>query len=310
MLTVLMRRLVAVPIVLLIVSLFVFALPHITGADVARATLRARVTEATPDPAVLQNIRDELALDKPFAAQYAAFIGKLVQGNFGYTYSSRKPVLDVVFKALRISAVLAGISMLCAVLGAIPLGLLAAARQGSWFDRVLTFFNRTAIAIPMHVLAPLMILVVAVQLRWLPTGGWGSPKHMILPVIATSLMPMGLLTQLVRSETIEALRQPFIRTAKAKGLSAWRVLWHAGRVSLTGTLAIGSTFLAGLISGSVVTEVIFTIPGMGSLLYDAVTNLDLPLIQGGLFITLLAGLAVGLLSDICAVLLDPRVRYR
>lgn len=307
---VLMRRLVAVPIVLLAASLFVFSLPAITGADVARATLRARVTDPNPDPVILQNIRDELALEEPFLVQYKAFVLQLLKGDFGYTYGSRKPVLAIVLKSLGVSAVLAGISMLLAALCAIPLGLLAAANKGSLFDKLLSLFNRTAVAIPMHVLAPLMILVVAVQLRWLPTGGWSSPKHMILPVLATTLMPMGLLTQLVRSETIDTLRQSFIRTAKAKGLPPWKVLWHAGRVSLTGTLAIGSTFLAGLMSGSVVTEVIFTIPGMGGLLYDAVTNLDLPLIQGGLFMTLLAGLAVGLLSDICAVLLDPRVRYR
>lgn len=310
MLAVLLRRLAAAPIVLLALSLFVFSLPTLTGTDVARATLRARIAEPDPDAQTLQAIRAELALDQPFITQYAAFTRQLFKGDFGYAYASRKPVKPTVMKALSISATLAGLSMALAVCMAVPLGLLAAARQGSWLDRLLNLLARTVISVPMHVLAPMLILVVAVQLRWLPTGGWASPQHMVLPVIATSLVPMGLLAQLVRSETADALRQPFVRTARAKGLPPWRVLWHAGRVSLTGTLAIGSTFLAGLIGGSVVTEVIFTIPGMGSLLYDAVTNLDLPLIQGGLFVTLLAGLVVGLLSDMAAVLLDPRIRYR
>ena len=310
MLAVLMRRLAAMPLVLLAASLFVFALPTLTGVDLARATLQARIAEPDPDPQTLQNIRNELALDRPFVVQYSAFIKQLARGDFGYAYGSRKPVGPTVLKALSISASIAALSMGLAVLAAIPLGLLAAARRGSLFDRILTTLNRTMIAIPIHVMAPVIIMVVAVQLRWLPTGGWTSPRHMILPVISMALVPLGLLTQMVRSETIDALAQPFIRTARAKGLPAWRVLWHAGRVSLTGTLAVGSTFLAGLIGGSVVTEVIFTIPGMGGLLYDAVTNLDLPLIQGGLFVTLLAGLSVGLLSDMLAVLLDPRIRYR
>ncbi len=310
MLAVLLRRLAAAPIVLLALSLFVFSLPTLTGTDVARATLRARIAEPDPDAQTLHNIRQELALDQPFVTQYAAFTRQLLKGDFGYAYASRKPVKPTVMKALAISGTLAGLSMALAVCMAVPQGLLAAARQGAWLDRLLNLLARTVISVPMHVLAPMLILVVAVQLRWLPTGGWTSPKHMVLPVIATSLVPMCLLAQLVRSETADALRQPFVRTARAKGLPPWRVLWHAGRVSLTGTLAIGSTFLAGLIGGSVVTEVIFTIPGMGSLLYDAVTNLDLPLIQGGLFVTLLAGLGVGLLSDMAAVLLDPRIRYR
>ena len=309
MFAVLMRRLAAVPLVLLLASLFVFALPTLTGVDLARATLHARIAEPDPDPQTLQNIRKELALDKPIVAQYGAFLKQLTVGDFGYSYSSRKPVGPTVFKALSISASIAALSMGIAVLCAVPLGLLAAARRGSLFDRILTMLNRTMIAIPIHVMAPI-IMVVSVQLRWLPTGGWTSPKHMILPVVSMALVPLGLLTQMVRSETIDALEQQFIRTARAKGLPAWRVLWHAGRVSLTGTLAVGSTFLAGLIGGSVVTEVIFTIPGMGGLLYDAVNHLDLPLIQGGLFVTLLAGLGVGLLSDIVAVLLDPRIRYR
>ena len=307
---VLLRRMLAVPIVLLLTSLFVFSLPNITGVDVARATLRARIDDPDPDPVTLQNIRNELALEQPFVMQYAAFTKHLAVGNFGYSYSSRKPVGPTVFSALAISGTLAMASMLIAVLGAVPLGLLAAAKRNSLFDRTLTLLNRTMIAIPIHVMAPIIIMVVAVQLRWLPTGGWGSAKYMVLPIISMSLVPLGLLTQMVRSETIDALGQQFIRTARAKGLAPWHVLWHAGRVSLTGTLAVGSTFFAGLIGGSVVTEVIFTIPGMGGLLYDAVTNLDLPLIQGGLFITLLAGLGVGLLSDMVAVLLDPRIRYR
>lgn len=310
MLAVLLRRLMAVPVLLLGLSLFVFALPSITGTDVARATLRARIAEPDPDPQTLQAIRAELALDQPVLSQYASFTRQLLKGDFGYSYASRKPVRPTVMKALGISGLLGGLAMALAVFMAVPLGLLAAARQGGWFDRALNFFTRTVISVPMHVLAPLMILVVAVQWRLLPTGGWSSPKHMVLPIIATALTPMGLLAQLVRSETVDALKQSFVRTARAKGLPPWRVLWHAGRVSLTGTLAIGSTFLASLMGGSVVTEVIFTIPGMGSLLYDAVTNLDLPMLQGGLFVTLVAGLGVGLLSDVLAVLIDPRIRYR
>ncbi|MDO4794578.1 MAG: ABC transporter permease [Brachymonas sp.] len=310
MLAVLLRRLVAVPLVLLALSVFVFALPTLTGTDVARATLRARIAESEPDPKVLQAIREELALDRPLLVQYASFTKQLLKGDFGYGYASRKPVRPAVMKALGISGLLGGLAMALAVIMAVPLGLFAAARQGGWFDRALNLLTRTVISVPMHVLAPLLILVLAVQLRWLPTGGWATPRHMVLPVIATSLVPMGLLAQLVRSETVDALKQSFIRTARAKGLPPWRVLWHAGRVSLTGTMAIGSTFLASLMGGSVVTEVIFTIPGMGNLLYDAVTNLDLPMLQGGLFVTLVAGLGVGLLSDVLAVLIDPRIRYR
>ena len=190
MFAVLMRRLAAVPLVLLLASLFVFSLPTLTGVDLARATLRARIAESEPDPQTLPNIRKELALDQPFAAQYGAFLKQLAVGDFGYSYSSRQPVGPTVFKALSISASIAALSMGIAVLCAVPLGLLAAARRGSLFDRILTMLNRTMIAIPIHVMAPIIIMVVSVQLRWLPTGGWTSPKHMILPVVSMALVPL------------------------------------------------------------------------------------------------------------------------
>lgn len=307
---VVLRRLAAIPVVLVLVSVFVFALPVISGVDVARATLSARVAEASPDEETLQRIRQELALDRSVPAQYLAFTSRAIRGDFGLSYASRRPVGATVARALSVSGVLSGSAMLLAVLGAVPLGLFCASRRNTWFDRLICLVNRSSVAVPIHVLGPLLILVFGVQLRVLPTGGWTTPAHMVLPTLTMAVIPTALLAQLVRSETIAALQQQFITTAKAKGLPPVRVLWHACRVSLTGALAVGSTFLAGLLGGSVVTEVVFTISGMGSLLFDAVTNLDIPVLQGGMFITLLAGLLVGVTSDVVAVMVDPRIRYR
>ncbi|MGH8908379.1 MAG: ABC transporter permease [Egibacteraceae bacterium] len=304
------RRLVASSVILLVTTLLVFALPQLTGVDPARAALRARVAEADLDPVTLERLRDELGLDRPAPVRYGLFLMRLARADLGSSYVSRTPVATEVGRALRVSATLAAVAMTLAVMVGVPLGIATAARPDGPLDRTVRLASRLALALPEFVLAPVLMLTFALRLGLLPTGGWRGPASLVLPSLTLAVFPAALIAQLVRAETADALSQPFVRTARAKGLSPARVLFHASRVSLTSTLALGNVMTASMIGGAVVVEVIFAVPGVGRLLYRAVTSADLPMLEGGLLAVVVVALALGLLTDVAHTALEPTARLR
>ena len=284
-------------------------LPELQGIDEARATLRARNEEAVPDEETLAAISAELGLDEPLPVRYWNYLTDVATGDFGDSNVSRSPVGPQVWRATLVSGTVVGLAIGLAVIIASVLGVVAAANENRWPDRVITATSRVLVAVPIHVLTPLLVYLVALRLDLVPTSGWGSPQHVVLPVIALALSPIALFSQVVRSEMLDTLQQPYIRTALAKGLRWRRVVWlHAARVSLVGVLTLGSLFIAGLLGGAVIAEVILGVPGLGRLLHTAVTTSDVPMFQGGLLVAVTVGVTIGLIGDALSAALSPPER--
>ncbi|MEM9131752.1 MAG: ABC transporter permease [Actinomycetota bacterium] len=304
-----LHRVLSAPFLLLAFSFFAFMLPELQGIDQARATLLARSQDAEPTEETLDAISAELGLDDPLHVRYRRYLGDVVRGDFGESNISRTPVLPQVWRATIVSGTVVALAIGSAVVIASVLGIVAAANENRWPDRVITGAARVVIAVPIHVLTPILVYVAALRLDLVPTSGWGDPEHLVLPVLALAIGPIALFSQVVRSEMLDTLEQPYIRTALAKGLRRRRVVWvHAARVSLVGVLTLGSLFIAGLLGGAVIAEVILGVPGLGRLLYTAVTTADVPMFQGGLLVAVAIGIAVGLLGDGLSALLSPPER--
>ena len=305
-----MRRLVfALPIALFLVSLFALLLPKLAGVDVASATLRARYGDLEPDPVAAAALRTELGLNDSLPRQYVRFVVDAVHGDLGTSFVSSRPVSPAVWAAARVSGLLLALTMAVSVVGGVFLGVLAAWRRGQWFDRVISATSTLASASPAHVLGPLLVLLFAVTWRLFPSGGWGETNTLVLPVFVLSAFPLSAITQVVRSEMVEALQMPFIRTARAKGLASRHIARHAFAVSRQGLIATTSVMIAGLFGGAIVVENVFSIPGLGRLVLEASRTSDLPMLRGGLLVGVTAAITVGFVADVVAGLADPRVRH-
>lgn len=294
-------------VLLLGITLVAFLLPQLTGVDPARAVIRARTAEATPDQATVDLLSSRLGLDRPLPLQYLAFLGDLVRGDLGLSFRSRTPVAPQLGRALGVSLVLAGAALSVALVVGLALGTAAAARGGR-LDRVLALACWVTVAVPEFVLAPLLVLLLAVQLGLLPSGGWGSPAQAVLPVLTVASFPAALVAQLVRSELREVLASSWVRTSRAKGVGPGRILAQALRQASGSATAVVTLFLPGLLAGAVVVEVVFAVPGVGRLLYDAVLASDLPVTQAALVVVVLLAVLASLGGDLLRRALDPRVR--
>lgn len=304
-----LKRLGVLVATLLAVSFVAFLIPYLTPGDPARKILRARVGELDVDPAVLEALRQQYGLDRPLLAQYWDWLGHAVRGDFGLSYTSRTPVVEMIGNALTVTAVLALTALLIAILLAVPLGSLAAIRHGRPTDTAITTVTQGFVAIPEYWLAPVLILVFALRLGALPSAGWTGPASMVLPCVTLALRPMSYFTQVTRASMIDVLAAPHMVAARARGLPfGTAMLRHGIRNALLPVITLFSVWLAGLLGGSVVVEVIFSIPGMGRLMYESVVNNDVPAIQAS--IVCLVGLAVLIttLTDVVYRLVNPAVR--
>ncbi|MEN3299493.1 ABC transporter permease [Pseudonocardia sp.] len=307
----LLRRLLPLPVVVLAASLLVFLLPRLAGIDTARSVLRSRVAEAEPDPEVAARITRELGLDRSWAEQFLRWLGRALTGDLGLSFATRSPIAPQLGAALGVSALLALLALLLAGLVGIPAGVGAARRPGGALDRVVTGVSVLGVAVPEFILAPLLVLVLAIAVPLLPATGWGGPLQAVLPVLTLAAFPTALAAQLTRAETLDALGRPHIPVARAKGLTERRVLWkHAARLALTGVTALSGLFFAGLIGGAVVVEVVFGIPGLGRLLYDAVLAQDLPMVQAGLLAIVVIAVLASVAAELVALAMDPVARSR
>jgi peptide/nickel transport system permease protein len=305
----LLRRLVVVGPVLLAASVLVFALPRLAGVDAARAVLRARSAEAVPDPATEARLRSSLGLDAPVTEQYLRWLGGVLRGDLGHGYVARTPVAGQIADAAAVSGLLAVLALALAAVVGIPAGVYAARRPGGLLDRFLGLGTVAGVAVPEFVLAPWLVLVFAVWAGALPALGWGDPAHLVLPVLTLAAYPGALAAQLVRAETAGVLTRPHVLVARAKGLGAHRVLWrHGARLATTSVTALAGMFVAGLLGGSVVVEVVFGIPGLGRLLHRAVVAQDLPVVQAGTLLVVAVAVVAGVVVEVLATALDPVLR--
>lgn len=304
-------RLITAPVFALLASVLVFALPALSGIDPARAVIRARSAEATPDAATVARVTAEYGLDLPLHEQYLTWLGAALRGDLGLSYATRTPVLPQVLTATTVSVTLVVAGLLVAAAVGIPAGVLAARSRGGPTDRVVSGMGLLGSAVPEFVIGPVLVLVFAVGLRAVPTSGWGTPEEALLPVLTLAAYPAALAAQLTRAEMLDVLDQPMVAACRARGLSERRVLWrHAARNALTSVIALTSVFFAGLLGGAVVVEVIFAIPGLGRLLYDAVLGQDLPMLQVGLLTIVGIALVSGMAGQFVALAADPVARSR
>jgi peptide/nickel transport system permease protein len=308
------KRLLAVVPVLFGLTVIAFAIMAAIPGDPATAILGSYAT-----PENVEKLNRDLGLDKPLLQQYAIWLGNILQGDFGRSYTLNRPVIDEVLERFNATLVLAGAAMLlCSFFGLIA-GIVSAVRQFGWADRLITFIVLIGISVPSFWLGLMLILAFAVNLQWLPAsgmyaiyGGGDLPdllKHLVLPAITLSVVATGVIARLTRAAMLEVLRQDYIRTARAKGLTERRVIYrHAFKAALVSVIPVLGVQAGFVIGGAVYIETVFQWPGIGAMLVKAITTRDLLLVQGGVLVVAVAYLLFNLLADVLQSLLDPRLR--
>jgi len=313
MTTLIVRRLLSALPIMLIVSLITFAMIHLIPGDPAVAIAGLSATREQ-----VENIRRDLGLDQPLMSQLWHWYANLLQGDLGRSLLLGQPVVKATMDRLPVTLALSAYALLLTLAIGLTSGIVAALRQNTWIDQAAMVFAMIGISLPNFYLGLLMIILFAVELRWLPTGGYIPLMQDPIGWLATSTMPAfslalllaGLLARITRSTMLEVLRQDYIRTARAKGLPNRQVVMkHALANAMIPIVTVVGIIVSLLISGSVVTETLFSIPGIGQLLTQAVLNRDYPMVQGGLLITTGLLVLVNIGVDVCYALLDPRVRY-
>jgi peptide/nickel transport system permease protein len=311
MVTFLIRRGLTLMATLLVVSVLVFLIPYAGDGDPARNILRARVNDPALDPAQVEALTQELGLDRPLYVQYVDWLREVVTGGFGYSFTSRTPVQELVVPALGVSVSLALAALLLALVIALPLGIWAATARGGSVDNAVTFMSQSAVSAPEYWVGPVLVLVFAVNLGWLPSGGWAGPAYIILPAVTLALRPLGYFSQVTRAAMSDVLSAPYFTAARSRGLSFPRTLVRHGlRNSMLPVMTLFSFWFAGLLGGSVVIEVIFNIPGMGRLLYTSVVNNDVPVIQGAMMWILTLAVVINTVTDLLYGVLNPAIRVK
>jgi ABC-type dipeptide/oligopeptide/nickel transport system permease component len=297
------RILYAIPALWLIVTM-VFMLAHLVPGDPVAQMLGegARVED-------LQQLRHALGLDLPLMTQYGRYIAGVLHGNLGESFRFQQPVLKVVTEHYPATIVLAFVSLFICAAIAIPAGVLAAHRRGERTDHVVGVLTLFGLSIPNFALGPILILVFSVILGWLPVSGRGGISHLVLPAFTLGAALAAILTRMVRTSVIEELSADYVRTARAKGLSESAVLFrHAFRNALIPTLTILGLQFGTLLAGTIVTESIFSWPGIGRLAVQAIGARDYPLLQGCILLIAVSYVVVNLLTDFVYAVVDPRVR--
>jgi peptide/nickel transport system permease protein len=307
-----LRRLVMLVPVLIVVGVVVFGLVHLTPGDPAAVILGDRAT-----PEDIARLRDQLGLNDPLPVQFVHWFGNVLRLDFGESIFLGEPVTQALLDRVQPTALLTLYALSIQVLIGIPAGVLAAVRYNSPVDRALTVMAISGSAIPTFFLGILLILIFAVRLRWLPSGGYvpfgedpvAHVKGMLMPAFALGFSAAGLLARLVRSSMLDVLREDYVRTAFAKGLPEQLVIVrHALRNALIPALTVIGISLGALLGGAVVTETVFTIPGMGRLVVQSIARRDYPVIQGAIIAIAMTYVLVNLVVDVLYVYIDPRVR--
>ena len=317
MLRFLLQRLAAVLPVLLIVSIVVFLILRLAPGDPAAVIAGNSATSQE-----IEMVREQLGLNRPLLVQYGIWAGKVLQGDLGFSFYLTKPVTALIAQRIEPTLALALGTMVIAVCVAVPLGTLAAWRMGGWLDRLLSGFSVLGFSVPVFVIGYVLIYAFSIQLGWLPVQGYkrlfGNDaqgvlpwmRHLILPWITLALIYVALIARVTRASVSEALTEDYIRTARAKGIAEKAVLMrHAlanAAVPIATVIGIG---VALLIGGVVVTETVYSIPGLGSLTVEAVLNRDFPVIQGVVLFFSVLYVLINLLVDVSYLFLDPRIRY-
>ncbi|MBI4461176.1 MAG: ABC transporter permease [Acidobacteria bacterium] len=297
------RLLYAIPAVFLVISL-VFFLIHLVPGDPVQQMLGEGARAAD-----VEQLRRDLGLDRPLLAQYANYWRALFRGDLGQSFRFGSPVTQTILARYPATMQLSLAALAVALFFSIPAGVYSAVHRGKWRDRLLGFFSLLGLSFPNFALGPVLILVFAILLGWLPVSGYGTFPHLILPALTLGSGLAAILTRMARASLLEELRQDYVRTARAKGLIEKVVLFrHVLRNSLIPIVTVVGLQLGALLSGAIVTEVIFSWPGIGRLTLQAINSRDYPLVQGCFLAISLTYIAVNLLTDLIYTVVDPRIR--
>lgn len=303
------RLLLAVPVMLGVVTI-VFFLIHLIPGDPVEIMLGEGATEGARE-----DLRQRLGLDQPVIVQYGGYLASLAQGDLGESYSYRRPVTQLILERYPATLLLAIASMLVAAAVSFPLGVAAALRHRGSVDALSTFVALLGVSMPNFWLGPMLILIFALHLDLFPVSGMGSGlavlPHLVLPAVTLGTSLAAILTRMTRSSMLEEISSDYVRTARAKGLPASRVVWkHALRNAMVPVLTILGLQFGILLTGAIITEKIFTWPGLGLLLIQAVFERDYRVVQGCVLVIALSTVLVNLVTDLTYAAVDPRIRYR
>ncbi|WP_119462615.1 ABC transporter permease [Rhodospirillaceae bacterium SYSU D60014] len=309
-----LNRLIAVLPILFGVSIVIFLFLQLVPGDVAATLLGPRATAEK-----VAAIRAELGLDRPIHEQYWSWLTSMLQGDMGRSIALQVPVADLVLPKFLNTLILAGASLLIAIAIGLPLGILSAVRQYSFVDRISTVFAVIGAAAPTFWLALVLMYIFALELRWFPTSGMTSIRgdggpldllhHLVLPAVATAAIPLAVITRLVRSSMLEVIRRDYITALRAKGMPQANVIYkHALRNALPPIVSITGLQAGFLLGGTLFTEVIFSWPGIGLQLYNAILARDVPVVQGAMLFIAFFFVLLNLLADIIVAYLNPKLR--
>lgn len=316
MTTALVRRFVMAIPVLIGITLIVFSMMHLAPGDPAEALLGPLRTEET-----LEQVRRELGLDQPLHVQYLSWAGRALVGDLGDSIRSSQPVLPEVVDKFWNSFILATAAFAIAVVGGVAAGIISALRRGSIFDQMVTIAATIGLSLPPFYLGLLLIILFSAQLGWLPSGGMydlrGEPSlgslliHMILPALTLAAVPLAVIARMMRSSMLEVTGKDFVRTARSKGLHDRAVtLRHVLRNAAVPVIAVLGLEIGYLLSATALVEVVFSWPGLGSLLVQSVVTRDLPLAQGAVLLIAIIYVLVNIASDVIQATLDPRIELQ
>lgn len=297
------RVLLAIGVVFAISAITFFVLNIVPGDPV-----RIMVGEMADD-ATVERIREQMGLNDPVHVQYARWLTNMLQGDFGTSYTQSKPVVALMGQAFLTTARLAGLAYVFALVLGLVIGVVAAVNHGKWIDRALMALSILGISAPVFWVAVIFQIVFALTLKWFPLSGIKTWQAFVLPVIALGVRYAASIARVTRTSMLDVLSQDFMRTAEAKGVRKWTVIIaHGLRNALIPIITIAGTQLGEILTGSILIESIFMMPGMGKLLLDAINSRDLPLIQGGVMYIAIICVAVYLIVDILYAVVDPRIR--
>lgn len=299
------RRLLLTVPVLLGVATLVFALIHLVPGDPAEVMLGE-----TASAADLDDLRARLGLDRPLLTQYGHFLGGLAQGDLGTSFRYGTPVADEILQRMGPTITLALVAMAVALVIAVPLGVIGALFRGTWVDHAAMTLSLAGIAMPNFWLGPLLAMVFAVGLGWLPVSGAGTWRHLVLPAVTLGAALAAITARMTRTSLADELREPYVRAVVARGLSHRHAVRHALRNSLILIVTILGLQLGSVLTGTIITETVFSWPGVGRLLIQAINFRDYPLVQGCILLIAVTYVTMNLVVDGLYAWLDPRIRYR
>lgn len=308
-----LNRILGMLVVMALVVTIVFVIVRVTPGDPAAVMLGPDATAAD-----IESLRERLGLNASIPQQFATYVGDVLRGDFGQSIFLNMPVTDALMQRAEPTFFLTVFSLLIATLIALPVGILSAYWRGSAFDQAATALAMFAASIPSFWLGLVLMQVFAVQLGWFDASGYGGPNasfldrmhHLVLPAVTLGLISSALITRFTRASMLDVLNDDYVRTARSKGMSEWRVVVkHAFKNALIPILTVIGLTAALLVSGAIVTETVFGLPGVGSLIVSAVLRRDYPLIQGALLVVAGLYVLINFVIDMLYILVDPRVRY-